>query len=136
VIAPARTESDALAGAMLAYVLRVRGIPCTWFSERILNSEIVSLLTNQTEAIVCVSALTPTGARAAASLFKRIAGIVNGPKLLGLWASERTDAENGKAQPDVETVNSFEAAIRIISATASDEKLKALPAAADAKADE
>ena len=80
VIVPARTEADALAGAMLAHALRSRGIQCTWFSARMLYSEITARLADQTEVMLCVSALTAPGARAAASLFKRIGDGISGAK--------------------------------------------------------
>lgn len=128
VIVPARTEADALAGAMLAYVLRSRGIKCTWFSSRMLYSEISARLADQSEVILCVSALTATGARAAASLFKRIGDSMGGPKLLGFWHGERIDLERSQAPSQVEIVTDLEGAIRIISATASDTKHPSVPA--------
>jgi len=117
VIVPARTDGDALAGAMLAYLLRSKGIDCTWFSERILNSEIVSRLADQTEVVLCVSALTLTSARAAGSIFKRIGGSMSGLRLLGLWRGERADAVTIQTQAEVEIITSFADALRLISAT-------------------
>ncbi|MEP6669141.1 MAG: AI-2E family transporter [Chthoniobacter sp.] len=117
VIVPARTDGDALAGAMLAYLLRSKGIDCTWFSERILNSEIVSRLADQTEVVLCVSALTLTSARAASSIFKRIGGTMSGQRLLGLWRGDRADAAATQSQPDVEIIMNFADALRLISAT-------------------
>ncbi|MDR3401162.1 MAG: AI-2E family transporter [Chthoniobacter sp.] len=117
VIVPARTDGDALAGAMLAYLLRTKGIDCTWFSERILNSEIVSQLVDQTEVVLCVSALTLTSARAAGSIFKRIGGGMSGQRLLGLWHGDREDSTATPAQPDVEIITTFADALRLISAT-------------------
>lgn len=122
VIVPARTESDALAGAMLAYVLRSKGIACTWFSARMLNSEIVSRLADHTEAVLCVSALTSSSARAAATLAKRIGDSIGGTKLLGCWRGERINLESGQASSKVEIVTDFASAIRIISSTVSETK--------------
>lgn len=117
VIVPARTDSDALAGAMLAFVLRSKGIPCTRFSEHSLNSEIAARLTDQTEIVLCVSALTSTGARAACSIFKRIGDRMSGQRLLGLWGGDRADAAATQSQPGIETITTFADAVRLISAT-------------------
>jgi predicted PurR-regulated permease PerM len=122
VIVPARRKADALAGAMLAYALRGKGIDCTWFYERMLNSEIVSRLADRTEVILCVSAMTSAGARAASSLFKLIGDITSGAKILGFWHGDPLESEQNPPPSQVETVTSFEAAIRLISATASDTK--------------
>lgn len=117
VIVPARTDGDALAGAMLAYLLRNKGIACTRYSERSLNSEIVSHLVDQTEVVLCVSALTVTAARAAHSIFKRIGDRMSGQRLLGLWNGDRADAAIVQSQPGVEIITTFADAVRLISAT-------------------
>ncbi|EDY16038.1 protein of unknown function UPF0118 [Chthoniobacter flavus Ellin428] len=122
VIVPARRKADALAGAMLAYVLRSKGIDCTWLSERVLNSEIISRVADRTEVTLCVSAMTAVGARAAASLFKLIGDNTSGLKILGYWHGDPVESESNPPPSQVETVTSFEAAIRLISATASDTK--------------
>lgn len=127
VIAAARTEADAIAGAMLAYLLRSKGIDCTWFSERILNSEVASRVSAQPETILCVSTLTSSGVRGANSIFRRVEETLSGPKFLGCWHGEGDDVSR-QALPGVETVRSFAEAIRLISATVS--KKSEAPAAA------
>jgi hypothetical protein len=117
VIVPARSEADAMAGAMLAYLLRGKGIDCTCFSERVLTSEIASQLEDRADAVVCVSALTRASARAAGSIFKRIDSSQSGVRLLGWWRGERATATKGQRPHDFETVTSFEEAIRLITAT-------------------
>ncbi len=119
VIVPARTDADAIAGAMLAYLLRNKGIACTRYSERSLNSEIVSHLVDQTEVVLCVSALTVAGARAAHSIFKRIGDRMSGQRLLGLWNGDRADAAIVQSQPGVEIITTFADAVRLICATTS-----------------
>lgn len=128
VIMPARTDGDALAGAMLAYVLRTKGIPCTWFSERILNSEIASKLAEHGSVVMCVSALTISSSRAAASIFKRMGEGLNGQRLLGIWHGERSDAAASQPHPHIEIITTFAEATRLIAATTEKAKQEPLPA--------
>jgi len=128
VIVPARTDGDALAGAMLAYVLRTKGIPCTSFSERILNSEIASRLDDHSGAVLCISALTSIGARTACSIFKRIGDHRDGQRLLGLWQGERSDAAVAQSQPHIEIITTFAEAVRLIASTTEQAKGESLPA--------
>ncbi len=128
VIMPARTEGDALAGAMLAYILRTKGISCTWFSELILNSEIASKLAEHRGAVLCVSALTSSSARAASSIFKRVGDRLNGQRLLGVWSGERSDAAVPQSHPDIEVITTFAEAARLIASTTQQAKQESQPA--------
>lgn len=128
IIVPARTDGDALAGAMLAYVLRSRGLPCTWFSERILNSEIASQLADRAGAVLCISALNSSSARAASSIFKRIGDGLSGPRLLGYWQGERSDAAVAQSQSHIEIITTFAEAVRLIVSTTEQGKQEPLPA--------
>ena len=116
-ILPARTEGDALGGAMLSFLLRQRGLACTLLSERTLSSEAHALLAEKPEAIVCLSALTPGSARVAASLFKRIAPLEFGTKLLGFWHGDRSLVAEYLDQPEIELVSSLADAVRLITCT-------------------
>lgn len=118
-IIPARTECDALAGAMLAFVLRSRGITCTYFSERTLGSEVQARLAAKSDAVVCLSALTPAAARTAGSVFKRLGSAAAGPKLLGFWHGDRVTAMERLNQTGIEVVTTIAETVRVITATAA-----------------
>jgi predicted PurR-regulated permease PerM len=117
VIVPARTECEALAAAMLSYLLRARGLPCTLFSERTLSSELHEQLAARPDAIVCFSALNLTAVRAAGSVFKRLGSSLTGTKLLGFWHGERAVAVERLNQPEIEVVTTLEEAVRLIVAS-------------------
>lgn len=119
VIIPARSERDALAGAMLGFLLRARGVACTCFSERSLNSEVQARLAEKPEAVLCLSALTPASARAAATFFKRLGAGATGGKLLGFWRGERAAEIEWAQQPGIEVVSRLEEALRIVTSRAA-----------------
>jgi predicted PurR-regulated permease PerM len=118
VLIPARTEGDALAAAMLYYLLHRKGLACTLLSERTLNSEAHTLLAERPEATICLSALTPASARAAASLFKRLTPINVGAKILGVWHGDRALAIERLDQPEIEVASSLNDAVRVIASSA------------------
>jgi hypothetical protein len=117
VIIPARTESEALAAAMLAYVLRARGVACTAFSENLLVSQMQSRLSERPDVIVCLSTLTPTAARTAGTVFKRLGTKITGSKLLGFWCGNRDTGRERLNQPGVEVLVTLAEAVRFITAT-------------------
>ena len=127
-IIPARTESDALAGAMLGYVLRARGVACTWFSERSLASEVQARIAEKPDATVCLSALTPTAARTAGGVFKRLGSVASGIKLLGYWHGDKDTAKERLDQAGIEVVTTLADALRVLTSSAS-EPLQQLPVA-------
>jgi predicted PurR-regulated permease PerM len=114
VLIPARTEGDALAAAMLGYLLRQKGLACTLLSERTLSSEAQTLLSEKPEATICLSALTPGSARVAASVLKRLTPINVGTKILGIWRGDRALAIERLDQPETAVATSLNDAIRII----------------------
>ena len=118
-IIPARTECDALAGAMLGHVLRARGVACTCFSDRTLASEIQARLAAKPEAAVCLSALTPVAARSPGTVFKRL-GTTAGTKVLGFWRGERATAMERVNQTGIEVVTNLAEAVRVITASAAE----------------
>jgi predicted PurR-regulated permease PerM len=118
VIIPSRSESDALAGAMLSFLLRARGVKCTWFSERALTSEVQSRLEAKSVAVLCLSALTSAAARRAGTIFKRLGTAATGSKLLGYWQGDRATAIERLKQPGLEVISRLEEAVRLIASQA------------------
>jgi hypothetical protein len=88
IIVPMRSESDALAGAMLAHLLRLRGVSSSLLSPRLLTSEVQGSLANLPDAVVCASTFTGSGVRIASSLCKRLP---QGTKILGYWLGSHND---------------------------------------------
>ena len=118
VLIPARTEGDALAAAMLYYLLRQKGLACTLHSTRTLSSEAQTLLEVKPEAMICLSALTPASARVAASVFKRLTPTSVGTKILGVWRGDRTQAIQRLDQSEIEVATSLSDAVRLIASSA------------------
>lgn len=127
-IIPARTECDALAGAMLSFVLRARGVACTCFSERALASEVQARLVEKPEVVLCLSALTPAAARTAGTIFKRLGSTTSGTKLLGFWRGDRAVATEHLNQTGIEVVTTLGEAVRVITSSASEPIKPATPA--------
>lgn len=119
VIIPTRTEAEALAGAMLAFVLRERGVICTQFSERMLASEIHARLVERPDAVVCLSALSSATARTAGSIFKRLASAASGPRVLGFWGGEKLVGEARMGQSGAVVVTRLHDAVSLITASAA-----------------
>lgn len=119
-VIPARTECDALAGAMLSHVLRARGVACTCFSERTLGSEIQARIVERPEVVLCLSALTPAATRTAGTMFKRLGPAATGMKLLGYWHGDRGTAMERLNQPGIEVVTSLADAVRLITTSAAE----------------
>jgi predicted PurR-regulated permease PerM len=118
VLIPARTEGDAIAAAMLHYLLRQKGVACTLLSERTLSSEAQTLLEEKPEAMICLSALTQGSARVAASVFKRLTPTNVGTKILGVWHGDRARAIERLDQPEIEVATSLNDAVRLLASGA------------------
>ncbi len=69
---PARGRGDELASAMLAHLLREKGVSATAVSSNCLASEVVDRLRTHEVQVVCISALPPSAASRARYLCKRI----------------------------------------------------------------
>jgi predicted PurR-regulated permease PerM len=111
VIVPVRSAGDALAGAMLAHLVRARGMTCSVLSPHRLANEVQAELRNQPEALVCASTLSLTGARIATSLFKRLG---DSPHILGYWLADDRTANTKLANSQFELATTLEEALRFI----------------------
>jgi predicted PurR-regulated permease PerM len=110
VVVPIRSQGDALAGAMLAHLVRSRGLTCSLLSPRCLANEVRTELQNCPGALVCVSTLSPTGARIATSLFKRLS---EWPHVLGYWLADES-ANTKPSDVQIERATTLEEALRYI----------------------
>ena len=117
-IIPARTQSDAMAGAMLAVLLRARGVACTWFSAQTFLSAVQARLAENPGMSVCLSALTSSAAQRAGMIIKRLGSTASGNHLLGFWQGDRATAVERVGQDGIEVVTTLADAIRFITATA------------------
>jgi len=115
VVVPIRSEGDGLAGAMLAHLIRSRGLNCALLSPRRLASEVQETLRESPEALVCASTLSLTGARIASSLFKRLG---DRSCILGYWLGGEGAANEKLASGRYEQVSSLEEALRHITSKA------------------
>jgi predicted PurR-regulated permease PerM len=111
VVVPMRDQGDALAGAMLAHLVRSRGLTCSLLSPQCLASEVRAELQNCPGALVCVSTLSLRGARLATPLFKRIS---EWPHILGYWLAEESAANIKLSNVQFERANNLEEAVRYI----------------------
>ncbi|MEX0677417.1 MAG: AI-2E family transporter [Pirellulales bacterium] len=93
---PARDEADEIAGAMLAQLLEAKGVHVLLLSAQSLSGEMVSQVSEQEAAVVCVSALPPLAATHARYLCKRLRPKFPTLKIVvGLW---QTGGSTKKAQ--------------------------------------
>jgi predicted PurR-regulated permease PerM len=113
VIVPMRSEGDALAGAMLAHLVRTRGLTCSLLSQRQLASEVQAELHDQPDVLVCASTLSLTGARIAISLFKRLNHHLRS-RILGYWLPEDIAANANFSTPELERATTLDEALRYI----------------------
>jgi predicted PurR-regulated permease PerM len=111
VVVPVRSEGDALAGAMLAYLIRARGLSCSLLSPHRLASEVQEVLRECPKALVSASTLSLTGARIASSLFKRLGP---GPRILGYWLADQDLTKAKLANSQFEAATTLADAIRHI----------------------
>lgn len=111
VVVPVRNEGDAIAGAMLAHLARSRGVKCTLLSSRRLASEVQESVRDNTEALVCTSTFSLTGARLANSLFKRLG---DRPGILGYWLVDEDHVHTKFPQTSREVVMTLQEALKHI----------------------
>jgi predicted PurR-regulated permease PerM len=109
VVVPVRNDGDALAGAMLAYLARSRGVNCALLSPRRLASEVQETVRNNPDAVVCTSTFSMTGARIANSLLKRLG---DRPGIMGYWLADEDQAQS--KLPNREVVVSLQEAMKHI----------------------
>jgi predicted PurR-regulated permease PerM len=110
-VVPMRGQGDALAGAMLAHLVRTRGLTCSLLSPQCLASEVRAELQNCPGALICVSTLSLTGARIATSLFKRLS---EWPHILGYWLAGESPANTKLSNVQFERATTLEEALRYI----------------------
>jgi hypothetical protein len=83
---PARSEGDEAAGALLACLLRSRGIGAAVASHRALSGEITTRIENDGIPVVCISALPPLAATQARYMCKRLRPKLPAVKIIaGVW---------------------------------------------------
>jgi hypothetical protein len=111
IVVPVRSAGDAIAGAMLAHLVRSRGLTCSLISPHSLASEIQAVLRECPKALVAASTLSLTGARIASSLFKRLSP---GPRILGYWLADEDLTKAKLANSQFERATTLSDAIRFI----------------------
>lgn len=111
VVVPMRSQGDALAGAMLAHLVRVRGVTCSLLSPRRLASEVHATMQKSPEALVCASTFSLTGARLAISLFKRLG---ERSSILGYWLVSKDNPTAKLPAGKYDHAESLEEALRHI----------------------
>ncbi|HET6409914.1 MAG TPA: AI-2E family transporter, partial [Chthoniobacteraceae bacterium] len=109
VVVPIRSAGDGIAGAMLAHLVRARGLRCALLSPHRLASEVGEVLRECPQALVVASTLTLTGARIASSLFKRLD---EGPRILGYWLADEDLTKARLANSQFEPATNLADAIR------------------------
>jgi hypothetical protein len=110
VIVPMRSEGDALAGAMLAHLLRTRDISASLLSPRLLTSEVQTAVSDLPNALICTSTFTGSGARIASSLCTRLP---QGTTILCFWLGNGEESSLS-LPPGCERVSTLTEAVRQI----------------------
>lgn len=87
-IVPARTDSEELAGRMLAHLLLARGVKAMVTSARTLSSEVAERLQEKPWSALCVSVLSNGSIRRAEALVRRLGAEDSGRAFVGTWGRE------------------------------------------------